>query len=164
MKKIISLALLVVTLFNYSITAEADISKSSTEEIPVSANITPTYMVRIPIEINLGEAAIISATNVLVEQDKAVKVSISQINEGDESFNVKSISGALIEYNIFSQDEITLNLNDEVIFEEDREEVLSVIPHENTKEIYAEDYSGKVVFKISYEGINGEGKKKWKEF
>lgn len=144
------------TLADYNIQKESTLYlfiKDDVIVLTVEFVSAPTYIVTIPATVELGGTAEIKAENVVVEKGSQVEVKLTDTNEADNSFKLKSDEGAELAYTVND------GTNDISV----GDTVLTVNPdNSNTgtanlsfvkqgSEAYAGAYKGTVTFTISVE-------------
>lgn len=126
-------------------------------DVPVSASVSPSYVVTIPTEVRLDETMVVSSAHVLTEDGKAVLVSITGTNQAEQKFAVSTVDKEMITYVIQRSDHSVLMLNTPLIFEQDGQEELTFVRQEKDQ-IFAGDYQGSITFTIAYDSITKEVK------
>lgn len=107
----------------------------------------PTYTVTIPATVELGQAATISAENVVVEKGKQVEVSLTNAN----GFKVTTLEGAELTYTV-TKDEVAVAEGDTVLTvnpdnSKTGETTLKFVAPETAQ--FAGDYTGTVTFTVA---------------
>lgn len=107
----------------------------------------PTYTVTIPATVELGQAATISAENVVVEKGKQVEVSLTNAN----GFKVTTPEGAELTYTV-TKDEVAVAEGDTVLTvnpdnSKTGETTLKFVAPETAQ--FAGDYTGTVTFTVA---------------
>jgi len=113
----------------------------------ITHDIAPTFTVIIPATVTLGEAATISAENVVLAHGEQVEVSLANAN----GFKVKSEQGAVLTYTV-TKDETAVNEGDTVLTVNPTsgktgETTLKFVAPGAAQ--FAGDYTGTVTFTIS---------------
>ena len=98
MKKLFALILAITMMATLSVTAfAADYDTAGDKGMTVTYSVAPTYTVTIPTDVTIdGNAATISAENVVVEKGKYVSVTLAD----DNDFTVKTAQGAELDYTV----------------------------------------------------------------
>ena len=113
----------------------------------ITHDIDPTFTVIIPATVTLGEAATISAENVVLAHGEQVEVSLANAN----GFKVKTEQGAVLTYTV-TKDETAVNEGDTVLTVNPTsgktgETTLKFVAPETAQ--FAGDYTGSVTFTIA---------------
>lgn len=113
----------------------------------ITHDIDPTFTVTIPATVTLGEAATISAENVVLAHGEQVEVSLANAN----GFKVKTEQGAVLTYTV-TKDKTAVNEGDAVLTVNPTsgktgETTLKFVAPETAK--FAGDYTGTVTFTIA---------------
>ena len=98
MKKLFALILAIVLMATMSVSAfAADYDTAGDKDMTVTYSVDPAYTVTIPTDVTIdGNAATISAQDVVVEKGKYVSVSLA----ADNDFTVKTTEGAELTYTV----------------------------------------------------------------
>ena len=113
----------------------------------ITHDIDPTFTVTIPATVTLGEAATISAENVVLAHGEQVEVSLANAN----GFKVKTEQGAVLTYTV-TKDETAVNEGDTVLTVNPTsgktgETTLKFVAPETAQ--FAGDYTGTIIFTIA---------------
>lgn len=73
---------------------------AQTSGVVVRYNVEPAFVVTIPASVVLDNKVTISASNVVVQYGRAVKVKISGTSESDGSFKLRTAEGAVLDYTV----------------------------------------------------------------
>ena len=103
MKKLFALLLAIAMMATISVTAfAADYDTAGDKGMNVTYSVAPAYTVTIPTDVTIdGNAATISAEDVVVEKGKYVSVSLA----ADNNFTVKTAEGAELTYTVTANGE-----------------------------------------------------------
>ena len=150
MKKLFAFILTVAMLATLSVTAFAVVDQDSQDPsgaMNVTYTVAPTFTVTIPASVTLGDAATISAANVVVPKGKQVEVSIAEAN----GFKATTPEGAELIYTVkngntaVAEGDIVLAVNPK--YGNTGSTTLTfVAPTEYT---YSGDYTGTVTFTVA---------------
>lgn len=117
----------VCVLLNKAIGSSYDVTFYQGKEIPlffsktenryciVNCAVAPTYTVTIPQTVTLGQTATIKAENVILDEDKQLKVTLTDTSETDNAFKVKSAEGAELSYTVTKQDNSPVAINGNIL-------------------------------------------------
>ena len=155
----------VCALLNKAIGGSYDVTFYQGEEIPVFLSkisyqyctvnyaVAPTYTVTIPETVTLGQTATIKAEDVILEEEKQLKVKLTGTSGENNAFKVKSAEGAELEYTVndgtkdISIDETVLTVNPDN--SANGSATLKFNAPSDSDIIYAGKYTGTVTFTVS---------------
>ena len=155
----------VCALLNKAIGGSYDVTFYQGEEIPVFLSkisyqyctvnyaVAPTYTVTIPETVTLGHTATIKAEDVILEEEKQLKVKLTGTSGENNAFKVKSAEGAELEYTVndgtkdISIDETVLTVNPDN--SANGSATLKFNAPSDSDIIYAGKYTGTVTFTVS---------------
>lgn len=131
-------------------------SGDKTGNVNVTYNVQPTYTVTIPANVTLGNSVTVSAEDVKVAKGSQLVVKLTDTNESDNTFKVKTTEGAELSYTV-QKNSNNVAINDTVLAvnpenSSSGSETLSFIqPSDIT---YAGTYNGTVTFTVSVETVS----------
>ena len=155
----------VCALLNKAIGGSYDVTFYQGEEIPVFLSkisyqyctvnyaVAPTYTVTIPETVTLGQTATIKAEDVILEEEKQLKVKLTGTSGENNAFKVKSAEGAELENTVndgtkdISIDETVLTVNPDN--SANGSATLKFNAPSDSDIIYAGKYTGTVTFTVS---------------
>ena len=129
------------------------LSKISYQYCTVNYAVAPTYTVTIPETVTLGHTATIKAEDVILEEEKQLKVKLTGTSGENNAFKVRSAEGAELEYTVndgtkdISIDETVLTVNPDNSANGSAE--LKFNAPSDSDIIYAGKYTGTVTFTVS---------------